>query len=271
MKAASDGKTGLGIIADAMTEHDGQVGQVLNKLKELGLEENTIVVYTTDNGAEMFSWPDGGTTTFRNEKNSNWEGGYRVPAFVRWPGTIKPGTQINDVTSLEDLMPTLMAAAGEPDIKTKLLTGYKIGDQTYKVHLDGYNMKPLWKGETDKSPRQEFFYWNDDGNLVGLRFNRWKMVFMEQRAHGFDVWQEPMVTLRLPKLFDLRADPFERADHESIGYSKWRMERAYLVLPAVAYVSKHLATYVEYPPRQKGGSFGLNQVLEKLQAGGGDK
>jgi arylsulfatase A-like enzyme len=270
LKTASDGKTGLGIIADAMTEHDGQVGQVLNKLKELGLEENTIVIYLTDNGAEVFSWPDGGMTPFRNEKNSNWEGGYRVPALIRWPGVIKPGTQINDITSLEDFVPTLLAAAGEPDLKTKLLTGYKAGDQTYKVHLDGYNLMPALQGKSEW-PRHEFFYWNDGGSLVGLRYDRWKIVFQEQRAHGFDVWQDPTVTLRMPKLFDLRADPFERADHESIGYGVWRVDHAYAILPAVGYVSQHLATYKEFPPRQKAGTFGLDQVLEKLQESGGDK
>ena len=267
MKKESVGKTGLGIIADAMTEHDGQVGQVLDKLKELGIEEETIVVYLTDNGAEVFSWPDGGTTTFRNEKNSNWEGGYRIPALVRWPGVIKPGTQINDITSLEDMVPTLMAAVGEPDIKGKLLAGHTAGSQTYKVHVDGYNLMPALQGK-DAWPRHEFFYWSDDGNLVGLRYDRWKIVFQEQRAHGFDVWQEPMVTLRMPKLFDLRADPFERADREGIGYSRWRVEHAYAILPAVDYVSQHLGTYVAFPPRQKAGTFGLDQVLQKLQEGG---
>jgi len=270
LKAASEGKTGLGIIADAMTEHDGQVGEVLNKLKELGLADNTIVIYTTDNGAELFAWPDAGMTQFRNEKNSNWEGGYRVPALVRWPGVIKPGTQINDVTSLEDLLPTVMAAAGEPDIKAKLQAGYTAGGQTYKVHLDGYNLMPALQGQGEW-PRHEFFYWNDGGSLVGLRYDRWKIVFQEQRAHGFDVWQDPMVTLRMPKLFDLRADPFERADHESINYGKWRVDRAYAILPAVNYVSQHLGTYVAFPPRQKAGTFGLDQVLQKLQEGGGDK
>lgn len=268
LKAESDGKTGLGIIADAMTEHDDMVGQVLNKLKELGLDENTIVVYTTDNGAEVFGWPDGGMTPFRNEKNSNWEGAYRIPTLIRWPGVIKPGTQINEITSLEDLVPTLLAAAGEPDIKTKLLNGYKAGDQTYKVYLDGYNLMPALQGQAEW-PRKEFFYWNDEGSVVGIRYDRWKLVFQEQRAHGFDVWQEPMVTLRAPKLIDLRADPFERADHESANYVKWRNERMFLILPAVDYVGKHLATYKEFPPRQKIGTFGLDQVLEKLQQGGG--
>jgi len=270
LKPASDGKTGLGIAADAMTEHDGMVGEVLNKLKELDLADNTIVIYTTDNGAEVFSWPDGGMTPFRNEKNSNWEGGYRVPALMRWPGVINPGTQINDITSLEDMLPTLLAAAGEPDIKTKLLTGYTAGDQTYKVHLDGYNLLPALQGQAEW-PRHEFFYWNDDGSLVGVRYDRWKLVFMEQRAHGFDVWQEPMVTLRMPKLFDLRADPFELADHDAIGYGKWRVDHAYAILPFVGYVSQHLATYKEFPPRQKAGTFGLDQVLDKLQESGGDK
>jgi len=267
LKAGSDGKTGLGIVADAMTEHDGQVGEVLNKLKELGLEENTIVLYTTDNGAEVFGWPDGGMTPFRNEKNSNWVGGYRVPAMLRWPGVIKPGTVINDITSLEDMLPTLMAAAGDPDIKAKLLTGHKAGDETYKVHLDGYNLLPALQGQGEW-PRKEFFYWNDEGSLVGIRYDRFKLVFQEQRAHGFDVWQEPMVTLRVPKLFDLRADPFERTDHEAIGYSRWRIDHAYAILPFVGYVSQHLATYKEFPPRQKAGTFGLDQVLEKLQQGG---
>jgi arylsulfatase len=267
LKKESEGKTGLGIAADAMTEHDGMVGQVLNKLKELGLEENTIVVYTSDNGAEVFSWPDGGMTPFRNEKNSNWEGGYRAPALIRWPGIVKPATQINDITSLEDFVPTLLAAAGEPDIKAKLLAGHKAGSQTYKVHLDGYNLMPALKGQGEW-PRHEFFYWNDGGSLVGLRYDRWKIVFQEQRAHGFDVWQDPLVILRTPKLFDLRADPFERADHEASGYIRWRAERAFAILPAVGYVGQHLATYKDFPPRQKAGTFGLDQVLQKLQEGG---
>jgi arylsulfatase len=268
LKPESKGKTGLGIGADAMTEHDGMVGQVLNKLKELGLEENTIVMYATDNGAEVFSWPDGGMTPFRSEKNSNWEGGYRVPALVRWPGVIKPGTQINDITSMEDVLPTLMAAAGDPQIKEKLLTGVTAGDKSFKVHLDGYNLMPALQGKAEW-PRREFFYWSDEGNLVAMRYDRWKIVFQEQRSKGFDVWQDPMVTLRLPKLFDLRADPFERTDHQAIGYSKWRIEHAYVILPAAAYVGKYLASYQAFPPRQKTGTFGLDEVLKKLSEGGG--
>jgi arylsulfatase A-like enzyme len=268
LKPASKGKTGLGINADAMTEHDGMVGEVLDKLKELGLEENTIVMYATDNGAEVFSWPDGGMTPFRSEKNSNWEGGYRVPALVRWPGVIQPGTQINDIASLEDVLPTVLAAAGEPDIKAKLLTGFTAGSNTYKVHLDGYNLMPALQGKAEW-PRREFFYWGDEGNLVAMRYDRWKIVFQEQRAKGFDVWQDPMVTLRLPKLFDLRADPFELADRVAIGYPRWRIEHAYVLSPAQAYVGQYLNSFVAFPPRQKAGSFGLDEVLKKLESGGG--
>ena len=265
LKPSSKGKTGLGIYADGMVEHDGHVGQLLDKLKSLGIEDNTIVMYSTDNGAEVFTWPDGGMTPFRNEKNSNWEGGYRVPTFIRWPGVIKPGSLFNDVFSHEDMLPTILAAVGEADIKEKLKNGYKAMGRDYKVHLDGYNLMPYFKGEAKEGPRKEFFYWTDDGNLANLRYNRWKMVFMEQRAHGFHVWQEPLVTLRLPKLVDLRGDPFERADHEAASYDIWRFNRAFAILPAVAYVSQHLATYKDFPPRQKPGSFNLEQVLEKLQ------
>ncbi len=265
LKDESKGVTGLGVYPDGMVEHDGQVGQVLDKLKELGLDENTIVMYSTDNGAEVFSWPDGGTIPFRNEKNSNWEGGYRVPTLIKWPGVIKPGTQINDIMSHEDMLPTLMAAVGEPDVKEKLLKGHQANGRDFKVHIDGYNMLPFWSGQTDESPRHEFFYWTDDGEICGLRYDQWKLVFMEQRAHGFDVWQEPMVTLRMPKLFNLRTDPFERADYESENYGRWRIDRAYLLLPGATYVGQHLATYEEFPPRQKPGSFNLKQVLEKLQ------
>ena len=265
LKAESQGVTGLGVYADGMVEHDGHVGEILDKLEELGLAENTIIMYSSDNGAEVFTWPDGGMTPFRNEKNSNWEGGYRVPTMIKWPGVIEPGTVYNDVFSHEDMLPTIMAAVGEPDIKEKLLEGHRANGRKYKVHLDGYNMLPYFKGEVDEGPRKEFFYWTDDGQLANLRYGRWKMVFMEQRGHGFDVWQEPFVTLRVPKLFDLKGDPFERADHEAASYDMWRFERVYLILPAVDYVSQHLATYAKFPPRQKPGSFNLEAVLDKLQ------
>ncbi len=265
LKPESKDVTGLGIYADGMVEHDKHVGQILDKIDELGLTENTIVMYSSDNGAECFSWPDGGSTPFRNEKNSNWEGGYRVPCVIRWPGVIEPGTVINEIFSHEDMVPTLLAAAGEPDVKEKLLKGHQANGRDFKVHLDGYNMMPFLNGDVKESPRKEFFYWTDDGSLCNLRYNRWKLVFMEQRAHGFAVWQEPMVTLRVPKLFCLRTDPFERADHEAEKYNMWRFDRVYLLLPGSAFVAKHLESYKEFPPRQKPGSFNLDRVLESLQ------
>ncbi|MGO7167343.1 arylsulfatase [Rhizobium leguminosarum] len=268
LKAESKGKTGLGIVADGMAEFDAMVGQLLDQLDELGIAENTIVVWTTDNGAEVFSWPDGGTTPFHGEKNTNWEGGYRVPGMVRWPGVVKPGTEINEIVSHEDWLPTLVAAAGEPDIVAKLLTGYEAAGKTFNVHLDGYNQRNLFDG-TGPGARKEYFYWTDDGSLAGLRYDRWKLVFMEQRAEGLDVWQDPLITLRFPKLIDLRADPFEIAQHAAGDYARWRVEHAFALVPAQAYVAKHLQTYVKYPPRQAPGSFSMDHVLEKLQRGGG--
>jgi arylsulfatase len=266
LKPESEGKTGLGIYPDGMVEHDGHVGQILAKLKELGLDENTIVMYSTDNGAEKFSWPDGGSSPFRNEKASNWEGAYRVPCAIRWPGVIKPGTVINDICAHEDMLPTLLAAAGVPDAKEQLLKGMKVGDKTFKVHLDGYNLTDTLAGKSP-SPRRDFFYFNDDGSLVALRFDQWKLVFSEQRAIGLDVWQDPFVPLRFPKLFNLRSDPFEIADHESINYGKWRIDHAFLLVPAQQYVGEFLATFKEFPPSQKAGSFSLDSVMETLTSG----
>jgi arylsulfatase A-like enzyme len=263
LKPESVGKTGLGVYPDGMVEHDNEVGQVLKKLDDLKIADNTIVIYTTDNGAEVMSWPDGGTTPFRGEKNTNWEGGYRVPALVRWPGLVKPGTEINEVFSAEDWMQTLMGALGEPDLQNKLMQGATFNGKSFKVHLDGYDQRELLKNSTS-SARKEFFYWTDDGGLAGLRYNQWKLVFMEQRAHGMNVWQEPMVTLRLPKLFSVRADPFERGDEEGIGYPLWRIERAFLLMPAQAYVANYIKTLAEFPPRQRPGSFNLDAVLQKL-------
>ncbi|MCY1740866.1 arylsulfatase [Ensifer sp. SL37] len=268
LKKESEGKTGLGIYPDGMVEHDGHVGQVLDKLKELGLDENTIVMYSTDNGAEKFTWPDGGQSPFRGEKNTNWEGGYRVPTLVRWPGVIKPGTILNDVVSHEDWIPTLMAAIGEPDIADKLKVGLEVGGKTFKVHLDGYNQMDYFAGK-GPDPRHEFFYFNDDGSLVALRFDQWKLVFAEQRGEGFDVWQEPFVPLRVPKLFNLRSDPFETADHEGMDYERWRVEHLFLLVPAQQYVGKFLSTFQEFPPRQKPGSFSIDQVVESLASGTG--
>ena len=263
LRAESKGKTGLGLVADGMTEFDGMVGQLLKKLDDLGIADNTIVVWTTDNGAETFSWPDGGTTPFKGEKNTSWEGGYRAPLVMRWPGVIKPGLEINAITSHEDFVPTLVAAAGEPNVKTKLLTGYQAAGKTFKVHLDGYDMRELLDG-SGPGKRKEFFYWTDEGSLAGLRYDRWKILFLEQRAEGFDVWQDPLVPLRFPKLFDLRADPFELAVHAG-AWERWRTEHAFVLVPAQAYVAQHLATYRDFPPRQKAGSFSLDQVLDKLQ------
>ena len=265
LKKESEGKTGFGIYPDGMVEHDGMVGQLLDKLKELGLEENTIVMYSTDNGAEEMSWPDGGTTPFRGEKNTNWEGGYRVPCAIRWPGVIKPGTISNEIFSHEDMLPTLLAAAGVPNVKEQLLKGMKVGNTTFKVHLDGYNITDALAGKSP-NPRKEFFYFNDDGSLVGLRYSQWKIVFAEQRAEGFDVWQEPFVQLRIPKIFNLRSDPFEKADHVGFGYTKWRADRTFLLVPAQQLVGQFISTFKEYPPSQKVGSFSLDDVLDNLQA-----
>jgi len=265
----AEGVTGQGVYADGMAEHDGHVGQLLDKLNELGISDNTIVMYSTDNGAELMTWPDGGMIPFRGEKNTTWEGGFRVPMMVRWPGKIKPGQVSNEIISLEDWMPTLLAVAGDSNIKEKLLKGHSAGDMTYKVHLDGYNMLPYFTGETDEGPRKEMFYFTDDGQLSALRYGQWKMMFSEQRAHGLEVWQEPLVTLRFPKLLNLLRDPFERADHESIGYRTWRAERMYMLAPGAAYVGQFIATFQEFPPRQKPGSFNLDRVLESLETGEG--
>jgi arylsulfatase len=265
LKAESQGKTGLGIYPDGMVEHDALVGEVLKALDDLGLADNTIVMYSTDNGAEKFTWPDGGQSPFRGEKNTNWEGGYRVPTAIRWPGVVKPGTVLNDIFAHEDMLPTLLAAAGDPDVKEKLLKGMKVGDKTFKVHLDGYNIADALGGKAP-SPRKEFFYFNDDGSLVALRYNQYKVVFAEQRAHGMNVWQDPFVTLRLPKLFNLRSDPFETADEEGMDYERYRAEHLFVMVPAQQYVGQFLSTFKEFPPRQKPGSFSLDQVLESLQS-----
>ncbi|HUW30345.1 MAG TPA: arylsulfatase [Planctomycetota bacterium] len=265
LKKSSQGVTGLGTYPDGMVEHDAMVGQLLDKLKELGLDGNTIVMYSSDNGAEKFTWPDGGTSPFRGEKNENWEGGYRVPTLIKWPGLIKPGTVSNDIFSHMDMLPTIMATVGVPDVKEQLMKGMKVGDKTFKVHIDGYNVTDSFAGK-GPNPRHEFFYFNDDGSLVALRFNQWKLVFQEQRAHGFDVWQEPFVTLRVPKLFNLRTDPFEEADHIAMDYGHWRIDRIFLLVPAQQYVGKFLATFKEFPPSQKVGSFSLDQVMETLTA-----
>ncbi|MGB5633441.1 MAG: arylsulfatase [Waterburya sp.] len=255
---------------DAMIDHDKWVGELLDQLDELGIADNTIVIYGTDNGPHMNSWPDAGMTPFRNEKDSNWEGAFRVPWLVRWPEVIEPGSICNEIISNLDWLPTLLAAAGDPDIKEKLLTGHQAGNKTFKVHLDGYNFLPYFKGEEKKSPRVEYFYFSDDGDLMALRYDNWKLVFMEQRMVGtLRIWQEPLVPLRFPKLFNLRTDPYERADITSNTYWDWTINHVYLFVPAQKIVGDFLKTFVEYPPRQKAASFTVDQVLEKLQSQGG--
>ncbi len=264
LKEGSKGKTGLGTYPDGMVEHDAMVGQLLDKLKELGLDQNTIVMYSTDNGAEKMTWPDGGQSPFRGEKGTQWEGGFRVPCAIRWPGTIKPGTVLNDIFAHEDMLPTLMAAAGVPDVKERLLKGMKVGDKTFKVHLDGYDLTDALAGKAP-SPRKEFFYFGDDGNLTAMRYQQYKVVFQEQRGEGADGWQEQYTTLRVPKVYNLRSDPFEAADH-AIDFWRWRIDHMFILVPAQQYVARFLGTFGEFPPSQKVGSFSLDQVLETLQA-----
>lgn len=266
LKAESEGKTGLGIYADGMVEHDNHVGILMAKLKELGLEENTIVMYATDNGSESFSWPDGGTTMFRGEKNTQWEGGYRVPCLIRWPGVIKPGTIINEIGSHEDMLTTLLAAAGNANVKEELLKGKTVDGTTYKVHLDGYNLLPALKDEGDW-PRKEFIYWTDDGSVAALRYSNWKATFLKQNAHGLHVWIEPFEELRAPLLTNLRMDPFELAHEIGMDYERWFVEHMFLIAPAGAYIGDWLQSFKEFPPRQKPGSFNLERVMEKVMSG----
>jgi arylsulfatase len=260
-----DGKSNLNFYADGMLQHDSHVGQLLKKLDDLGVANDTIVIYTTDNGPHYNMWPDGGITPFRGEKNTNWEGGYRVPCFVRWPGKIKGGETINEIASHTDWVPTLLAAAGALDVKDKLLKGYKAGDMTYKVHLDGYNLLPMLTGQGGDWPRKGFFYWNDDGELVAFRYDRWKVVFKEQQSRQFRVWMDPFVNLRVPLIFDLRMDPFERASTDSNSYYEWMERMAQIIgVAAQSYTGKMIMTFKEFPPRQKPASFNLDQVMESL-------
>jgi len=265
------GISGQDEYADGMVEHDMHVGKLLETLDRLGLADNTIVFYSTDNGPHYNTWPDAAATPFRGEKNTNWEGGWRVPAMVRWPGKIAPGSVTNEIVHHMDWFPTFLAAAGEPDIKGKLKAGgvEAIG-RSYKVHLDGYNILPLLTGQVDTSPRHEIFYFSDDGDLTALRYDDWKLIFMEQRAEAtFQAWIEPFVPLRVPLIFNLRRDPYERAQVTSNTYFDWVLDRAYLLVPAQSYVANFLTTFQEFPPRQKAASFSLDQVMEKLSPPGG--
>ncbi len=258
--------------ADAMIDHDKNVGTVLEKIDELGIGENTFVMYSTDNGPHMNSWPDAGTTPFRNEKNSNWEGAYRVPAMIRWPGKIKPGSVSNEIVSHLDWLPSFLSMAGEPEIKSKLLKGHKANGRDYKVHLDGFDLLPYLKGEDEKGPRESFLYCNDDQQVTGLRFDNWKLVFLEQRVQGtLRIWAEPFVNLRVPKIFNLRLDPYERADVTSNTYYDWLLDRVFLLSPAQEYVGEFLETFKEFPPRQEAASFNLDNVMGKLKSGAGSK
>jgi arylsulfatase A-like enzyme len=267
VKPKSAGQAGRwqSVYHDVMVDHDKNVGTVLDKLDELGITDNTIVMYGTDNGPHMNTWPDAAMTPFRNEKNSNWEGAYRVPAMVRWPGKIKPGSISNEVMSHLDWLPTLLAAAGEPNIKEKLKKGHRARKKKFKVHLDGYNFLPYLTGQESKSPRKEFFYFSDDGDLTALRYDNWKVVFAQQRAPGtMLVWGEPYLKTRLPWLYNLRTDPYERATITSNTYWDWYLDRAFLLVPAQAYVAKFLQTFKKFPPRQKAASFTIDQIMEQL-------
>ena len=250
---------------DTMIDHDKNVGSVLNVLDQLGLAEDTFVMYSTDNGPHMNTWPDGGMTPFRSEKNTNWEGAFRIPKLVRWPGKIAAGTVSNEIVQHHDWLPTFLAMAGEPDIVEKLKKGHKAGNKTFKNHIDGYNLVGYLTGKEKKSPRKGFVYFSDDGDIVALRFDNWKIVFMEQRTAGtLQVWMDPFVKLRTPKFFNLRTDPFERADITSNTYFDWYMSKAYLIMAGSAVVGEFLKTFKEFPPRQKSAAFNLDEVMRKM-------
>jgi arylsulfatase len=264
---SSPGLTALTEYADGMVEHDGTIGTLLKTLDELGIADNTFVVYTTDNGPHMNTWPDGAMTPFRSEKNTNWEGAFRVPCFVRWPGKIKPGQISNEMVSGLDWLPTILAIAGEPEIKEKLLRGgYQAAGKTFKIHLDGFNQLPYLTGEQERGARRDFFYFNDDGDFVALRYENWKFVFEEQRAPGtMRIWAEPFTKLRVPKLFDLHADPYERADVTSNTYYDWFISNAGIIYGGIAVADNFLQTFKEFPPSQRAASFTIDQAVDRLK------
>jgi arylsulfatase A-like enzyme len=266
-----EGKSGQGFYNDVMVAHDENIGRLLDKLDELGIAENTIVIYSTDNGPHYNTWPDAGITPFRSEKNTNWEGGWRVPAFVRWPARFKAGTVLNGIVSHQDWLPTLLAAAGEPDIKDKLLTGHTTGSKTFKVHLDGFNMLPYLTGEVKDSPRNDFFYISDDGDILAIRMGDWKVVLLEQRAKQLQCWFEPFVPLRAPKMFHLRRDPFERADESSNTYWDFIISHAYIIYGMQSLVAEQIEAFQKFPPRQKPAAFNLDVVLQQLQESSSSK
>ncbi|WP_024519834.1 arylsulfatase [Bradyrhizobium sp. Tv2a-2] len=271
LKKESEGKTGLGVYPDGMVEHDGMVGELLKLVDDLGVADNTIVVYTTDNGAEVFTWPDGGATPFKGEKATNWEGGFRVPCLIKWPGVIKPGTIVNDICAHEDFIPTFAAANGDTDLVERTMKGTTLNGKTFKVHLDGFNLMPFLKGDVKESPRKEFLYWSDDGDLMALRINQWKIAFIEQHTEinpqePLGVWQGNFNKLRAPMLYNVRADPFERGP-TSILYADWHAHRAFLLVPAQVIVAKYIESFKEFPPRAKAASFTVSDVMEKISTG----
>jgi len=264
------GISGQDEYADGMVEHDMHVGQLLDLLDELDIADNTIVQYGTDNGPHMNTWPDAAVSPFRGEKNTNWEAGWRTPSMVRWPGHIKAGSVSNEIMHTSDWMPTLVAVAGQDDVKEKLLKGYTVDGKTFKVHLDGYNFLPYLTGEADEGPREEIFYFSDDGDLTALRYDDWKMIFMEQRSTGtMAVWANPFTPLRIPLIFNLRRDPYEHAQITSNTYYDWLLDHVFLLVPAQDIVGEFLMTFKDYPPRMEAASFSLDKVMEKLQEGGG--
>ena len=259
-----ENKSGYGLYADGMMELDNDVGELLKKLDDLGIADNTIVIFTSDNGAETFSWPDGGNSPFRGEKGTTYEGGFRVPLLVKWPGTIKPGVIINEIMANEDWMPTLLAAAGDPNVKEKLLQGMQVGDKTFKVHLDGYNFIPLFKGEAAQGPRHEFFYFTDNGDLTALRYDDWKLSFKTIKGNLFTGTPESTNVLLVT---NLRQDPWERYQDESMMYARWWGDKLWTMVPGVTIVGQFLATFKEYPPSQRGGTLSIERALELVQQG----
>ena len=260
---------GQGDYNDVMVAHDENIGLMLDKLDELGIADDTIVMYSTDNGVHYNTWPDAGITPFRSEKNTNWEGGWRVPCFVRWPGQFKAGSVLNGIVTHQDWLSTFLAAAGEPDIKEKLLNGHAACEKTFKVHIDGFNMLPYLKGEVKESPRTSFFYISDDGDILAIRMQDWKAVLMEQRAKELACWMEPFVKLRIPKIFHLRRDPFEQADENSNTYHDWLISHTYIIYMMQAVVAGQIENFVKFPPRQKPASFNLDAVMRDLESAGG--
>jgi arylsulfatase len=253
-----------------MVEHDMHVGELLKLIADLGVADNTVVMYSTDNGPHYNTWPDAGTTPFRSEKNSNWEGAYRVPCFVKWPGRIPAGTTLNGLVSHEDWLPTFAAIAGAPDIKERLRKGgASLNGRTYRNYIDGYNQLDYLTGKAKESPRKEFWYVNDDGEIVAARWQDWKVVFLENRGQAFGVWREPFTELRVPLLFNLRRDPFERAQHNANTYNDWFLDRAFVIAPIQGLAAQFLLTMKEYPPSQSPGSFNLSKIEEQLRRGAG--